>query len=272
MSSEVDSLSIAIAQLSSAEDQGQNVNNIVKLIARGKSQGAQLIVFPENSIFFRIQPGRKLDALEMESEFSKKIQEEANRSQVDVLVTTPVKLESGRIGNSTIFYGANGAPRILYSKIHMFDVDVEGAPSVRESEHFDAGSEPALFDYKGWRFGLSVCYDLRFAELYSKYVGADVILVPSAFLVPTGQAHWEVLLRARAIESQAYVLAPAQVGPHEAGTVKRLTYGHTLAVSPWGEILLDLKDAKFELGVVRLTRDELERVRKQIPMYKHRRL
>ncbi|NJM10425.1 MAG: hypothetical protein HC883_06135 [Bdellovibrionaceae bacterium] len=174
--------------------------------------------------------------------------------------------------NSTILFEAGKGPRVVYTKVHLFDVDVEGAPPVRESELFVNGDHPAILDFHGWKIGLSICYDLRFAELYLNYAQAvDLILVPSAFLVPTGEAHWHTLLRARAIEAQAYVAAPAQGGEHGSGDQFRSTYGHSLVVDPWGRVVVDMK-LETGLQTVELVREAIEKVRRQIPMKSHRRL
>jgi predicted amidohydrolase len=173
-----------------------------------------------------------------------------------------------------LFFAPGHPARVVYVKTHLFDVDVEGAPPVRESDHFVGGGGPATVELKGWKFGLSICYDLRFAELYLKYAEAvDVILIPSAFLVPTGQAHWHVLVRARAIENQCFVAAPAQSGEHTsvASGPSRRTFGHSLVVDPWGAVLLDMEHAPGA-AVVELKRDLIEKARRQIPMQGHRRL
>jgi predicted amidohydrolase len=190
------------------------------------------------------------------------------------MLTTPLKL-GDKFSNSTVFLNPNVDPHVVYSKIHLFDVDVEGAPPVRESDHFVNGSGPALIDFRGWKLGLSICYDLRFPELYLNYAQkADLILVPSAFLVPTGEAHWHVLLRARAIESQCYVAAPAQSGEHvshlDSGQVRK-TYGHSLIVDPWGRALEEMASG-LDIRTVELSRTPIEKARRQIPMKAHRRL
>jgi predicted amidohydrolase len=155
----------------------------------------------------------------------------------------------------------------------LFDVEVAGAPPVRESDYFNGGSEARVVEIDGWKFGLSICYDLRFAELYLRYARekADVILVPSAFLVPTGEAHWHVLLRARAIEAQCFVAAPAQSGEHHSDSQVRKTYGHSLVVDPWGKVLAELKESP-QIQVVELDRELITKARRQIPMGGHRRL
>jgi len=164
----------------------------------------------------------------------------------------------------------------VYRKIHLFDVDVVGQKPVRESDVFARGTETSVFEIKGWKFGSSICYDVRFPELYLRYAReeVDAILVPAAFLTTTGRAHWEILLRARAIESQAYVLAAAQGGTHQGikgGT--RETHGHSMIVDPWGLIVEEIQDSS-EVRVARATLkvDRIEAVRRQIPMKNHRTL
>lgn len=145
-----------------------------------------------------------------------------------------------QVTNTSLVFGPDGRCRARYDKIHLFRFD-SGVEQYDESRVLQAGREPAVFtlpsrDGQAWRIGMSVCYDLRFPELYRHYAdgGVDIMLVPSAFTHATGKAHWEILLRARAIENQAFVLAPAQGGVHENG---RRTWGHSLAVGPWGEVL-----------------------------------
>ncbi|MEO0337565.1 MAG: nitrilase-related carbon-nitrogen hydrolase [Pseudomonadota bacterium] len=162
-----------------------------------------------------------------------------------------------------------------YSKIHLFDVDVEGQKPIRESDDFVAGTAPKIIEIEGWRIGLSICYDIRFSELYLHYVksGVDLIAIPAAFLPPTGEAHWEVLQRARAIEAQCFVVSSAQSGEHQSvrSGAKRVSYGHGLAVDPWGRVLLNMGT---EVGAEQmvLSRSLLSRVRGQIPMGSHRKL
>jgi predicted amidohydrolase len=151
----------------------------------------------------------------------------------------------------------------------LFDIQLAGQEAIRESDEFNHGDGPSILDIKGWKWGLSICYDLRFSELYSKYAhqAVDIISVPAAFLVPTGEAHWHTLLRARAIESQAFVVASAQSGSHKG---IRETYGHSLIVNPWGAILLDM--TTVGVSVMELKKSDIKRVREQIPMSSHRRL
>ena len=149
-----------------------------------------------------------------------------------------MKLPSGKVANRSYLIAPQGEIAARYDKLHMFDVDLAGGESYRESRNFDPGDKAVLADLPWGRLGLSICYDLRFPALYRALAtaGADFIAVPAAFTKQTGEAHWRVLLRARAIETGAYVLAAAQGGLHENG---RSTYGHSMVVSPWGEVLAE---------------------------------
>lgn len=265
---------VALTQMTSVDRISDNLPFIEESIQKAAGSGARLVVFPENAMFMRLRPGSALEVFDPVGSAGQKIAALAREKQIHVLLTTPTPGRDGKKAvNSTVYWQPGEAGRVVYSKIHLFDVEVDGAPSVRESEHFWPGEKPAVLEIEGWRFGLSICYDLRFAELYTAYQGqVDAILVPSAFLVPTGQAHWHVLLRARAIEGQCYVLAPAQTGEHRAADgVTRKTYGHSLAVDPWGRVVVD-NDQGPGLSFVDLEAEKIAWVRKQIPMQAHRRL
>lgn len=267
-------MKLSVAQLTSVDDFSANLRMIKDLFLRGVSQESDLVIFPENTLYFRIQSGSKLKSVELDGpEFSalKKMVDEFGTS---IMLTTPLRAGE-KFSNSTVLLNPQEDAQVVYSKIHLFDVDVEGAPPVRESDHFVNGSGPALIDFRGWKIGLSICYDLRFAELYLNYAQkADVIVVPSAFLVPTGEAHWHTLLRARAIETQCYVAAPAQAGEHislEKPDQVRKTYGHSLIVDPWGRILEEIETG-LDIRTVELSHGPIEKARRQIPMKDHRRL
>ncbi len=265
-------LRIAVAQMTSVDQLETNLARVLELFERATAGGAELVIFPENSLFFRIRSGSKLEALAWDGPGMQKLREAVDRTSSALMLTTALKTAGEKFSNSTVLFTPNEAPRVVYSKIHLFDVDVAGAPPVRESDHFEGGRSPALLDFRGWKIGLSICYDLRFSELYLPYgQAADLILVPSAFLVPTGEAHWHTLLRARAIEAQAFVAAPAQVGEHVSGDQIRRTFGHSLVVDPWGRVLADLEPSE-DLKIVELSRKVIEKVRGQIPMKSHRRL
>lgn len=269
-----DNLRLALVQMTSSDVPLRNLELVQAAFSRAREQDADLCVFPENTIFFRIQAGSKILGLDapMISELEKLVNSSGRSKGTALMLTTAVEDSPGKFRNSTWLFEPGTAGREVYAKIHLFDVDVVGAPSVRESEYFVNGEGPRMISFRGWNLGLSICYDVRFAELYLNYAQkADLILVPSAFLVPTGEAHWHALLRARAIEAQCYVAAPAQTGAHVAGGQTRRTYGHSLVVSPWGKVIADL-DGGPDVVTVELVRDEIQKVRKQIPMARHRRL
>lgn len=255
-----------------------------------------LVCFPENSLYLNLNP--KLDptqAITLKETIWKELSGWAKIHQcflhfggVPLLESVPSATSESsehKVFNAAVVVEPSGSVRVIYRKIHLFDVDVAGRV-VRESDSLSAGSQPAIMDIKGWRVGMTICYDLRFSELFTHYHKnkVDLILVPSAFLVPTGRSHWNVLLRARAIETQSFVAAPAQVGVHRSvqnsQLPERQTWGESLLVGPWGEILaasssfdqaqspeLAHKPLCFELD-----RAHIEKTRAQIPLLSHRRL
>jgi predicted amidohydrolase len=177
--------------------------------------------------------------------------------------------DDGRLVNRGFVIDAAGTIRARYDKIHLFDVDLPTGESWRESAAYSPGDKVVLAETPWGRLGLSICYDLRFPDLYRALsdAGADILAVPAAFTVPTGKAHWHVLLRARAIEAGAFVIAAAQSGLHEDG---RTTFGHSLVVDPWGDILLDIGEANHVQSAT-LDFARLADVRARIPALKHRR-
>jgi deaminated glutathione amidase len=238
-------------------------------------QKPRALFFPENSLFFRIDQNESVLALSLTDKIFLDFVAWSQRTGIDLFVTTPINTD-GDVTNSIVHVSAiESAPRIAYSKIHLFDIALHGQSAIRESDHFVPGNSPGVVQLDGLRIGLSVCYDIRFSELYSYYGRneVDLILIPAAFLVKTGQAHWHTLLRARAIENQCFVVAPAQAGRHESARSEqfRETFGHSLVIDPWGAIILEKPQGQgvefFEIDV-----EQNYRVRTQIPMKSHRRL
>lgn len=266
-------LKVAVVQMTSVDRVEENLDFILGAIRKAGEQGADLAVFPENSLYLRLSAGEKLWHLELDDPQAVQIDEAARAANIHVMLTTPTSGDGVKSRNATFLFSPGQGHEIVYNKIHMFDVDVDGAPPVRESDRFISGDGPSIVEIGGWKLGLSICYDLRFAELYAHYADkVDAILVPAAFLVPTGKAHWHVLLRARAIENQCYVIAPAQCGEHKSASgVTRHTYGHSLVVDPWGGVELD-NDQGPGVNTVELKAEKLAWVKKQIPMRHHRRM
>ena len=272
------SLLVGVVQMCSTDDVEQNVN--AALNALNALRGCRLICLPENALFLRMSKENSSTVFDLTEPFWQRFQEFATANKADILIgSVPLKnRRSGKNGkptNSTIWIQASGEIGPTYDKIHLFDVDVKGAPPVRESDSFAYGESPQMIEIDGWRIGLSICYDVRFAELYSWYAERDahLILVPAAFLVPTGEAHWHTLLRARAIESQAFVVAAAPSGGHRnVRDERRETFGHSLVVDPWGEVLVDIENRGATEVAVELDPARLTKVREQIPQSTHRRL
>ncbi|NCV41402.1 MAG: carbon-nitrogen hydrolase family protein, partial [Betaproteobacteria bacterium] len=262
-------LQVAALQMVSAPDLDHNLLRAEALIAEAAGLGAQLISLPE---YFCLLGWRDTDKVALREDFGHGpiqsfLSEMAKRHQVWLAGgTIPLQCEDARrVRNSQLMIDPQGRVLARYDKIHLFGFH-KGAERFTESDTIQAGSSPVLCDLGPWRLGLSICYDLRFPELYRRLAPVDLLLVPSAFTYTTGQAHWEVLLRARAIENQCYVLAAAQGGEHPNG---RRTWGHSMIIDPWGEVLG--QQAQGEAVVIaRLDRTRIGEVRGMLPALAHR--
>jgi nitrilase len=249
-------------------------DNLVRagaLIAEAASAGAQLVSLPE---YFGLLGLRDTDkVVRSESVGSGPIQDflaEAARSHRIWLAggTLPLRTSDRRKVRNTLFlFDPQGQVAARYDKIHLFGFQ-KGAERFNEADTIEAGGTPSVADVGSWRVGLSVCYDVRFPELYRALAPSDLLLVPSAFTHTTGAAHWELLLRARAVENQCYVVAAAQGGRHNNG---RRTFGHSMVVDPWGEVLACKAEGE---GIVfaAIRRERIEEVRTMLPALAHRRL
>ncbi len=265
-------LRIAVCELTSTDIPSENLKQITEHIERGLKDNAQVFLFPENSLYFRIEKGPIEHAFDLKSPEVLAVQELAQKHSIDVFLGSVAFKEKGRVSNATIWLSPGREPQLAYRKMHLFDVDVQGHKPIRESDEFLAGKDSAIINLRGWKIGLSICYDLRFANLYSRYAKeeVDLILIPSAFIVPTGKAHWHILNRARAIECQCFIVSAAQGGVHKGKRGgERHTYGHSLVVGPWGEILQESKSSQETL-VMDLDPGLIWKARAQIPMKSHR--
>jgi nitrilase len=179
--------------------------------------------------------------------------------------------DSDKIYNTTVAFGPDGRELARYRKIHLFDITAPDGREYRESAVVGRGQEIVLYDAGELRVGCSICYDVRFGELYRALAarGAELITVPAAFTLQTGKDHWEVLLRARAIETQCYVLAAAQWGPYRQGEDVRYSYGHAMIVDPWGQVIAQVADG-VGFATARLDRERLRSVRRAVPVAEHR--
>lgn len=269
-------MKIAALQMVSGTRVDANLSEARRLMEQAAASGAELVVLPE---YFCALGARDEDKLAYcEAYGSGPIQDSMARAARELQLwvvagTLPLQADDARhVLNSNLVYSPEGECVARYDKIHLFHYD-NGRERYAESDVVQAGLKPVVCDVRArngetWRLGLSVCYDLRFPELYRllSAQGADLLLVPSAFTYTTGQAHWEVLLRARAIENQAYVLAPGQGGTHENG---RRTWGHSLLIDPWGEVqALQASGSGVVLGDLR--RERMQQVRQQLPALTHR--
>lgn len=267
------SFKAAICEMTSVDDVSVNLQQIHQILDQTKSQSVDFVSFPENALYFRVDMdhGEKY-ALQKEDPAFLELAERAKEDEILIHLGSVPIWHEGKIHNCTVIIREEGVCEFLYSKMHLFDIYLEGKKPILESDYYDFGWAPQVFEWKGFKFGLSICYDLRFSELFNYYAReeVDVLLIPAAFLPKTGEAHWEVLLRARAIECQAYVFASAQGGEHFSTQKEysRKTYGHSLVVEPWGQVL-EHDGAKTVF--VEVEREKIQSMRQQIPMKDHRR-
>jgi nitrilase len=269
-------MKIAAIQMVSSTSVPDNLARARALLAEAALQGAELAALPE---YFCLLGRRDTDKLAIQEPYGSGMMQrflsDTARELGLWLVggTLPVSIDGGeRVRNTSLVYSPSGECVARYDKIHLFRFD-NGKERYDEARVLECGNAPAMFelrarDGKRWRVGLSVCYDLRFPELYRGYAkaGADLMLVPSAFTHTTGEAHWEVLLRARAVENLAYVLAPAQGGLHENG---RRTWGHSMLVDPWGAVLAQQVEGEAVV-IGAMDADRLAACRAQLPALEHR--
>jgi deaminated glutathione amidase len=268
-------------QFTSARDYEPNIRVVSDLVRRARDGGADFVLTPENTGL--TEPIGKLRREKARDEANHPVlaalREVARETGVWLLIgslAVDLSREPGaadnerRLANRSYLVDPDGAVVARYDKIHMFDVDLAGGESYRESNAFRPGGQTVLTETPWGVLGMTVCYDLRFPQLYRTLAqaGADFLAIPSAFTVPTGTAHWHVLMRARAIENGCFVFAPAQWGEHAEG---RRTYGHSLIVDPWGEVLADAGEG---VGIVsaRIEVDAIAKARRMVPSLQHDRI
>jgi deaminated glutathione amidase len=261
---------VACVQLNAARDIAPNIAAASGLIREARANGAQFILTPENTGMIEPKRPLLLEKAKPEAEHPGLPAFSSLAAELGVWLligSLQIKLDAATCANRSFLFDDRGRVAARYDKIHMFDVNLEGGESYRESSRFRAGDRAVLAGTPWGKVGLTVCYDVRFAYLYRALAqaGATFLTVPSAFTVPTGQAHWQTLLRARAIETGCFVFAPAQCGEHAEG---RKTYGHSMIVSPWGEILAEAGEAP---GVIYADVDpaKVEEARRMIPALQH---
>jgi predicted amidohydrolase len=267
---------VALVQLTVTDDPAANLPETVALVRAAVAGGARFVLTPEmtNGLSSSRARQRAVFRHEEADPTLAALRDEAARAGVWLLIGSLGLLTDdadGRFANRSVLVGPDGGIAARYDKIHMFDVNVTETEVYRESQAYRPGDRAVLADTPIGRIGMTVCYDVRFPHLYRRLAqaGAQILTVPAAFNHITGAAHWEVLLRARAIECGAYVLAPAQTGFHaEAEGRGRRTHGHSLAVAPWGEVLADAGDAPG-VAFAEIDLAEVDRARARVPSLTH---
>lgn len=262
----------ALIQLCSGDDPEQNLGVTQSLIAEAVGQGAGFVLTPEVTNCISTRRAQQNDVLKPQSEDQSLAAFRAQAADYGIWVLVgslalKTNDEDGRFANRSFLIKPDGAIAAWYDKIHMFDVEVTPEETYRESAGYRPGSQAVCVDAGFAKIGMTVCYDVRFAQLYRALAqsGAQILTIPAAFSPVTGAAHWEPLLRARAIETGCYVLAPAQTGEHAAKSGKpRRTYGHSMVVSPWGEVLVD-GGTGVGIHIFDLNVSEVTAARKKVP-------
>ncbi|MGF1445545.1 MAG: carbon-nitrogen hydrolase family protein [Pikeienuella sp.] len=264
-------MAAALLQLTSSDDPEANLAALLPMLRRARAEGAALALTPEVTNCVSASRSRQAEVLcdEAEDPTLAAVRDLAAETGLWVVLGSLALKPAGeqRFVNRAFLIDGSGAIRARYDKIHMFDVEIGGTESYRESEGYRPGARAVLAQTPWGRIGLTICYDVRFPALYRRLAeaGAEILAVPAAFTVPTGRAHWEILLRARAIETGCFVLAPAQTGTHPASRGRsRQTWGQSLAVAPWGEVIAD---AGSDPGITHLSLDlaEVARARSRVP-------
>lgn len=266
---------VALLQMCSSFYPKKNADLIAKSIKEASEGGARIIFTPEMSNIIDSNRERLAQSVSFEEQDSTLhiSQELARKYKIWVsLGSLAIKNKDGSYVNCSFIINSGGEIVSRYNKIHMFDVDLQNGERWRESDFYTAGINLGVAEGTPLgRLGLAICYDIRFPALFEMLgrMQCDVMAIPSAFTVPTGEAHWHVLQRARAIESCAFVISAAQAGTHDCG---RTTYGHSIVVSPWGTVLLDMEPNLQGVGFVDLNLKDISSVRNQIPSIKNKKL
>jgi predicted amidohydrolase len=235
-------MKIAAIQMRSGLDPDANIATLEPMLAQAAEQGAQYVLTPEVTVIF---PENREQLASVAASFEnnpqlRRVGELARQHGIHIHIgSLAVPLPDGRFANRSVLFGPDGAIVDTYDKIHLFDATIEGLNAYRESATYAGGERAVTVPLGEFTLGMSICYDMRFPKLYNALAnaGANLIAVPAAFTVPTGQAHWHVLLRSRAIETGSYVIAAAQGGQHANG---RATYGHSIIIDPWGRVIAEL--------------------------------
>jgi predicted amidohydrolase len=265
-----DAVRVGLVQMCSGRSVEKNVENASALVREAARQEATYVQTPEITTLMEMDRERLFSTIRPQAADPSipRFADLARQLRIWLHIgSMPILLGGGKVANRSLLFSPQGAIAASFDKIHMFDVELPGGESYRESKNYQPGNTGVVADLPWGRLGLTVCYDLRFPHLYRALAkaGADVLAIPSAFTRKTGEAHWHVLLRARAIENGCFVLAAAQAGRHESG---RETYGHSMIVNPWGEIVAE---AGVDPGVIvaDIALGEVAAARQRIPSLQH---
>lgn len=264
----------AVIQQTSSADVEANWRQVEERVRKAAGLGARFVATAENTLFLGPPEEKVRRAEDLAGPTCARFAALSRELSIHLLLGSFGERsgEKERCYNTSVLFGPDGDLLGSYRKLHLFDVDLPPRVQFQESRHIQAGERPVVISTPIGKIGLSICYDLRFPELYHRLVerGAELLMVPAAFTMTTGRDHWEVLLRARAIETQCFVLAPAQFGTH-GGAGLRESYGHAMIVDPWGQVLASVADEQeLALAVIDLAR--VARVRRALPVADHRRL
>lgn len=268
-------LSIAVVQMTSCADVNSNLKTVDEQLAKLNTDKVKLVILPENFAFMGLHEKSKLDIAEsyQEGPIQVAISQMAKKYDLWIVAgTIPIKSKDpSRCYASSLVFNANGECVARYDKIHLFDVTVSDSESHKESNSTLAGSAIKVVNTPIGKIGLSVCYDLRFPELYRalKEADADIFIVPAAFTFDTGKYHWQTLLKARAIENLSYVAAPNQAGTHQNG---RKTFGHSMIISPWGKVEAECDGSETSTITAEIDSDSMNRMRQKFPCLNHRKM
>jgi len=259
----------ACLQMCSGSIVDDNLTNVEKLLSQAAEQGVQLAILPETFACMTQNQTVKIDAAESFQHILDFLSQQAVQHRMCIVAGSILYASEhdDKLRNRCYVFSSKGTLQTHYDKIHLFDANLP-TEQWQESAHIQAGTSPVMTNCdEDWQIGLSICYDLRFPELYRYYSAHDcnILTVPAAFTTPTGLAHWEVLLRARAIENQCYVLAAGQSGSHEDG---RTTYGHSMIIDPWGEVIAKLPTGEGII-IAELSLEHLQHTRQHLPALQH---
>ncbi len=263
---------VGLIQMTSSSKVEENLEFIEKMMKQAHEESASLVSLPENFACMGVNDDKfRIAEYYDQGPIQEKISQLAKQFNLWVIAgTIPIKTAGRKVRSASIIFDNKGKKVARYDKIHLFDVQVSDKESHRESNDIEAGQDLIVVETPVGKIGLTVCYDLRFSELYQKllFKGAELFSVPSAFTAVTGQAHWEILLRTRAVENLCFVLAANQAGHHENG---RDTYGHSMIVEPWGKVIAE-KKAGIGLVMADIDLQRLYQIREQFPCIEHHRL